>query len=86
MKEYSSLYEAISKHYYIDNKISLGKMSCNFLLCQSRDILLPTTFTCVPLFNFVFIWRHRKLNSEVDWMCNCLFVNSVLAVGYFYAY
>ena len=34
----------------------------------TRDILLPITFTCVSQFNFMFIWRPRKLNSEVDWM------------------
>ena len=33
-----------------------------------RDILLPITFTCVSQFNFVFIWRPKKLNTEVDWM------------------
>ena len=44
-------------------------MNCNFFIMPiTRDILLPITFTCVSQFNFMFIWRPRKLNSEVDWM------------------
>ena len=36
-------------------------MNCNFFI-------MPITFPCVSQFNLVFIWRPRKLNSEVDWM------------------
>ena len=44
-------------------------MNCYFFIMPIiRDILLPITITCVSQFNFVFIWRPRKLNSEVDWM------------------
>ena len=44
-------------------------MICNFFIMPiTRDILLPITFTWVSQFNFVFIWRPRKLNSEVDWI------------------
>ena len=39
-----------------------------FIMPITRDILLPITFTWVSQFNFVFIWRPRKLNSEVDWI------------------